>query len=153
MTDADDIKARALKAREFTHAIGECSFTLRAPSRHEVRQVAHEQGLRELDSAELALLQHHLLVRYLPAWTGVRLRHLLPPGAPTPDSGNPVPCNAESVGLLLDANPEWADELGSLLLGRVRLRNQAIEVDEKNSLPTLPAPEALATWASSPPLA
>lgn len=139
-----DLKARALEARKFAHVIGECSFTLLTPSRQELRQVAYEHNLRQLDGAELGLLQYYLTVRHVVAWAGVRVRHLMP-DAGGADAGSPVPCSPDAVALLLDAQPEWADTLGTLLLARVKLRNDAIEEDAKNSLPTSPAPAA---WAS-----
>ena len=141
-----DIKARALKAREFVHAIGDCTFTLRTPTRQELRQVAYEHNLRELDGAELGLLQYHLTVRHVVGWVGVRVHHLMP-DATAADAGAPVPASPDTVALLLDAQPEWADALGGELLARVKLRNDALEEDAKNSPPTSPAPAA---WASPP---
>lgn len=143
-----DLKDRALKAREFVHAIADCTFTLRTPSRHEMRQVAHQHGLRELDGPELGLLQYHLVVAHMAGWTGVRVSHLMP-DAQGADAATPVPMAPDAVALLLDAQPEWADQLGTAMLVRVRVRNQALEADEKNSQPTSPAPAA---WASPQPL-
>lgn len=141
-----DLKARALKAREFAHVIGDCAFTLLTPTRQELRQVAHDHGLRELDGAELGLLQYHLTVRHLVAWVGVRVLHIMP-DAVAADASAPVPASRETVALLLDAQPEWADQLGGALLSRVKLRNDALEADAKNSPPTSPAHAA---WASLP---
>lgn len=141
-----DIKARAIKAREFAHVIGDCTFTLLTPTRQELRQVAYEHGLRALDGPELALLQYHLTVRHVVGWTGVRVRHLMP-DVVAADAGSPVPASPDTVALLLDAQPEWADQLGTELLARVRLRNEALAEDAKNSPPTSPAPAA---WAGQP---
>ena len=147
--DAADLKARALKAREFEYRIGDLAFTLRTPSRHELRQAVHDLGFGALDGAELALLQYALTVRYMVAWSGVRLSHLGLAGQA--DASSPAPLSPAAVELLLDAQPTWADELGVALLSRVSLRNAAIDGDEKNSPPTSSA--AATAWATSPPSA
>jgi len=147
--DAADLKARALKAREFEHRIGDLSFVLRTPSRHELRQTVHELGFDAINSAELALLQYALTVRHMVGWQGVRLVHL-GLGADA-DASTPAPLSPAAVELLLDAQPTWADEIGVALLARVSLRNAVIEGDEKNLPPTSNA--AATAWATSTPSA
>ncbi len=146
--DHSDLKARALKAREFDHSIGDLSFTLRTPSRHELRHAVHELGYRSLEGAEVALLQYALTVRHMVRWEGVRVKHMGLDSAE--DAMSPVPLSADAVELLLDAHPDWADELGMQLLSRIRSRNVAIEGDEKNSQPTSSA--TATAWATSKPL-
>jgi hypothetical protein len=124
-----DLKARALKAREFTHTIGECEFTLRTPTRTEVRELTHERGLlrEEADAMVLPLLQHYLLLRGIVGWTGVRFHHVLA------DAGrDPLPWSADSVAMLLDAQPAWSDAMGAALLASTQTRAEGIEADAKN---------------------
>lgn len=141
-----DLRARALKAREFTHTVGECAFTVRTPTRQEVRQTALDHGLHQMDAAEFRVLEYHLAARAVVGWTGVRVRDLLPAdGDPTP-----VPWSADAVALLLDAQPDWCDALAQALLARLGARNQALEDDAKNSHSTLPAPTAQAACEATP---
>lgn len=130
MSALQDLKARALKAREFTHSIGECEFTLRIPTRTEVREVARKRGLMQFDEDALAvpLLRHYLLLTALVAWAGVRVSHVLPGDAAT----DPVPWSTDAVGLLLDSQPDWADELGVALLYRLDRRAESADADAKN---------------------
>jgi len=147
--DASELKARALKAREWDHAEGEMVITLRTPTLHEIRQVSHQHALRDFgDAAERAMLQYHLVARQAVVWQGVRLRDLVPGAA---DGATPVPCSAEHMALLQDAQPELAAVLGEKLLSRVQLRNAAIEEDAKNLQSTSPGagPAACASSVSS----
>lgn len=142
--DLAEIKALALKAREWQHAWGECAFTMRTPTLHEIRQATHAHGLKNfLDGAERAMLQHHLVAQQCVGWAGVRMRHLVPG---MEGGADPVPCCPDAVRLLQDAQPELAEELGALLMQKVQLRNAEIEVDAKNSQRTSagPAPVACA---------
>ncbi len=153
MDQVADIRAKALKAREFTVTRGERGVTLRTPSRNEVQQVTHELGLRDLDNpVEVRLLEYALVQRFTVGWTGVRVCDLLPePQDGEPADRTPVPCAPASVALYLDANPTECDALSAALLARVRTRNQALEVDEKNSSRTLPAPAAQTACAAPQP--
>jgi hypothetical protein len=124
-----ELKEKAQRAREFTYQAGECEFTLRTPTRTEVREVTHAHGLLtgQNDAMVLPLLQTYLLQRGLVAWTGVRLRDLIP------DAGTePVGWSADTVQMLIDAQPELADKMGAALLARTQLRAEAIEADAKN---------------------
>jgi hypothetical protein len=127
--DLAELQQRARKAREFEHAIDDCGFTLRTPTRLELRQCMHERGLNpaEQSGVVLSLLQQYLLERYLIGWKGVRDRHVLP------DAGDaPLPWSADAVRLVLDAQPEWADALGARLLASVAERRAGLEADAKN---------------------
>ena len=128
-----DLKARALKAREFVYQIGERCITLRTPTRHEVRAALHEQRLLERGGSlmTLQLLQHHLLLTGIVGWTGVRVADALPGDAKATDT-SPLPWSAEAVALYLDAQPDDADALGVELFARANVRNEAIGEDAKN---------------------
>ena len=56
------------------------------------------------------------------------MRDLVPGSA----DAAPVPWSADAASLYLDANPEHADEMGTELLARVRVRGDQIEDDAKN---------------------
>lgn len=127
--DAADIRAAAQRAREFTHAIGERVFTLRAPTRTELRETIRAHGLMSAagDVMALPLLNHYLLLRGLVGWVGVRLCDL----GFSADTA-PLPWSADAVAVLLDAQPEWADQMGAALLTRSQQRTAAAEADAKN---------------------
>lgn len=129
--DARDLKARALKAREFSHTIGECEFTLRTPTRTEVREVTRARGLMHFDTDSLALplLRQYLLLSALVGWTGVRVLHVLPDDL---EARDPLPWSGDAVSLLLDAQADWADELGNVLLARLHQRAGSVDEDAKN---------------------
>lgn len=129
-----DLQARALKAREFTHVIGERSLTLRTPTRHDVRQTLHTQRLLDGGGSLMALqlLQHALLLRAVVGWTGLRVRDVLPGAEANADDAAPLPWSPEAVALYLDAQPDDADALGAELFARANVRNAAIEEDAKN---------------------
>lgn len=122
--DATQLAAAARKALEFTHEIGECTFTLLTPTRMQVRECAYRNKLQFGDGGEvvLALLQRHLLDRHLIGWTGVRHLHVLPQAG-----ADPLAWSRDAVPMLLDAQPDWADVLGSALLARMGQRGADID--------------------------
>ena len=126
-----ELKARALKAREFTHTIGECEFTLRTPTRTEVREVTRARGLMHFDTDALALplLRYYLLLGALVGWSGVRVLHVL---REEPAARDPLPWSPDAVPLLLDAQPNWADALGGVLLEQLHQRAGSVDEDAKN---------------------
>lgn len=135
--DFQALKARALKAREFTHTIGEQSFTLRMPTEHEVTQVLHRHRLLAagFDLTVEKLSRYHLLCSHLLGWTGVRERDLLPRNVR--DSADealaaPLPWSIEAVPLYLDANPVVTRQLGEELMRRTSERDAALEGDKGN---------------------
>jgi len=143
------LQAQALAAREFTHGIGERSYTLRVPTRLEVRECVHARGLASgtPGAMMLPLLRHYLLLQAVVGWSGVRERDV------APGLGSaPLPWSPAAVPLLLDGLPDDADELGRVLLQRADQRDEGIEADAKNSLPASSSPEA-PTRAASPALA
>ncbi len=133
----DALKARALKAREFTHTIGEHGFTLRMPTEHEVTQVLHRHRLLAggFDLTVEKLSRYHLLCSHLIGWTGVRERDLLPlsaRGAAEEALAAPLPWSADAVPLYLDANPATARKLGEELMRRTSERDTALEAEAGN---------------------
>lgn len=127
---AQELRAAALKAREFTHTIGERTFTLRTPTRHDVRQTLHEHRLLDEGGRILVLqlLQYQLLRAGLIGWTGVRVHDVVPDSA----DAAPLPWSADAVDLYLDAQPDDADALGAELFARAGTRNAGLEADAKN---------------------
>jgi len=128
--DLAELKARAQAAREFQVSIGECSFTLRTPTRLELREVLLRRGVDLTSSSPLilSLVQYYLLTSFLIGWTGPRDSHVVP------DAGDaPLAWSVDAVPLLLDAQPEWADTLGAKLLASVSDRSDRIGEEAKNS--------------------
>lgn len=131
MSDIDSLREQALKAREFQIEHGQCTYTLRTPTRQEVRAAVRAERLdvSEAGASMLAvsLLQDALVRRCLVGWTGVRASHV----APVADSA-PLPWSPEAVDLWADANPDAADALGLKLLARINERRDRLEADAKN---------------------
>lgn len=128
--DAAELAAAARKALEFTHAIGECEFTLLIPTRQQVRECIYRHKLEigaDGEPVAQALLQRYLLdAGHLLGWTGVRRLHVLGEGT------DPLPWSRTVVPLLLDAQPDWADKLGMQLLIRLQRREAQIEEQAGN---------------------
>lgn len=144
------LEAAAQKAREFDHTIGERTYTLRIPTRTEVRECVHEHALSRagFDAMTVPLLRTYLLRQALVAWTGVRESDVAA-GA----SSAPLPWSARAAALLLDARPDDADALGALLMDRADRRDAAIEADAKNSPPASSSPAAPTRAEVDPPAA
>ena len=127
--DLAELKLKAQAAREFQVPIGECSFTLRTPTRLELRELLLQRGLDPASRSSMVvpLLQQYMLHRFLMGWTGVRCSHV------HPDAGaDPLPWSVEAVPLVLDAQPEWADTLGAEILQAVSERGARLEAEAKN---------------------
>lgn len=125
-----ELRDAALKAREFTLERGERVFTLRTPTRHEVRQTLHEHKLLDAGGRVLVLqlLQYQLARAGLVGWAGVRVRDVLPGS----EDAAPLPWSAATVDIYLDAQPDDADAIGAELFARASVRSAAIEDDAKN---------------------
>ena len=127
--DLAELKARAQAARQFTVPIGECVFSLRTPTRLELREalLRHSIDPRDQSALQMAVLQSYLLHGFLVGWTGVRDADVVP------DAGTaPLPWSPDAVPLLLDARPDWGDTLGAALMDAVHQRATRIEADAKN---------------------
>lgn len=135
--DLARLEAAAIKAREFSHTVGERTYTLRIPTRHEVRECVHANGLaRGADAMFVPLLRHYLLLQCIVGWQGVRERDIIGAG------DAPLPWSPRAVALLLDNLPDEADAMGVLLMQRADKRAEAVEADAKNSSPASSLAEA-----------
>lgn len=125
----EDIRARAIAARTFTHSIGPCKFKLVTPTRHDLRRIASQHGLSSLegDAMAMPMLYRYVLESALVGWGGVLNGHAVPGEEQTP-----LPWSAEAVGVVLDNNPDWEDELGAVVVARANVRGQQLEDAEKN---------------------
>lgn len=130
--ELDDIRRQALAAREFPvaieHASRRISFTLRIPTRHETRIALQRAGPQD-DAARLLVAERLLLEGAVVAWIGVRIGDVLPEHEPGSDE---LAFERSAVGLLLDAQPAWASELGLQLVDRMAQRNTAQDTAAKN---------------------
>ncbi len=125
-----DLRRRAQAAREFEVDLGaDVRVRLRTPTRVQARETAHRHGLLRTapDAVELQLLQHYLLLQAVVGWVGVRCAHV-----DAAAGADPLPWSADAVPLVLDAQPLWADALGSALLEALNTRVAAAEADGKN---------------------
>lgn len=125
----DDIRARALAARTFTHSIGTCEFKCVTPTRHDLRRIASEHGLSNLesDSMALPLLYRYVLESAVVGWMGLRNVDAVPG-----ESSDPLPWSTAAVVAVLDNNPDWEDELGRVVVSRANVRGQQLEDAAKN---------------------
>ena len=127
--DIADLKAKALAARTAPMVLGECSFTLLTPTGKESLAASAALGTYPQGTSMLMLLRRVLLEQALIGWQGPRVRDILPDD---PEGNAPLAWSAETVPLLLEAQPEWADALGNELMDRMAARTQRIEADAKN---------------------
>lgn len=136
--DISRLEAAALKAREFTHQVGERCYTLRVPTRTDVRECVIEHRLDRAGPLIMPpLLRRYLLEDALVGWTGVRARDVLPTAG-----SDPLPWSQRAVVLLIDGRPDEADDLGRVLMAEADKRHAAAEADAKNSPPVSPPSEA-----------
>lgn len=128
--DLQELQARALRAREFTKVVDGRTFTLRIPTRDESLVAARRLGGSLGDNlAGLLLLQRALLKDAIVGWQGLVVGDVL---KDAPEAADALPFEAGAVPLVLDANPEWADQLSKELAERAAARNQRIEAEAKN---------------------
>lgn len=125
--DLDDIRRQALAAREFQRVIEHATFTLRIPTRHETTLAIRRAGPLE-DEARLLVAERLLLEGAIVRWSGVRVRDVLPGHELAED----LAYDRSAVGLLLDAQPDWARELGLAMVDHMAARNAAQDTAEKN---------------------
>lgn len=132
--DLQALQQRALAARELAHTIGEITFRLRLPTRHEVLLAAQRAGALSAggDRAGMLVTQRAVLESAVIGWTGARVRHVLPPEHAQGDGETPLAWEPGAVPLLLDARPDDAQALADLINRRMEERAAAIEADAKN---------------------
>jgi hypothetical protein len=134
--ELDDIRRQALAAREFQKVIEHVTFTLRLPTRYEVTLAARRSAARgatldgstDNDPAHLLILERLLLEQAVVRWSGLRLRNVLPDEATDED----ITHSSGAVPLLLDAQPDWARELGVALFDRMAQRRERQDTAAKN---------------------
>ena len=133
--DLADLKRYATAAREFSVPVGAASaprhITLRLPTQHEVVLAARRSGLHGVaeDAAAHVVLQRTLLLCALVAWSGVVVGDVL---ADHPQGTDALEWSADAAVLLLDAQPEWEQELGSALMERMAQRKAVKDTAAKN---------------------
>lgn len=132
--DLQTLQARALAAREVTHTVGEITYRLRVPTRHDVLLAAQRTGAMQAAGGRAAMLvmQRALLDAAVVGWAGVRVHHVLPPDQCGAEAGTPLAWEPGAVPLLLDARPDDAQALADLMSARMAERTAAVEADAKN---------------------
>lgn len=132
--DLQALQQRALAARELSHTIGEVTYRLRVPTRHEVLLAAQRSGAMQVagDRAALLVTQRAVLEQAVIGWTGARVRHVLPLEHADGEADAPLAWEAGAVPLLLDAQPDHAQQLADLINQRMAQRAAAVEADAKN---------------------
>jgi hypothetical protein len=80
------------------------------------------------DPAHLLILERLLVEGAIVRWSGLRLQDVLP----DEPAGEELPHSADAVGLLLDAQPDWARELGIALFDRMAQRRDQQDTAAKN---------------------
>lgn len=131
--DLHTLQQRALAARELTHTIGAITYRLRVPTRHEVLLAAQRSGAMQVagDRAALLVTQRAVLESAVIGWQGARVCHVLPADQAQGEADAPLAWEAGAVPLLLDAQPEAAQELADLINQRMAQRTAAVEADAK----------------------
>ena len=132
--DLQTLQQRALAARELSHTIGGITYRLRVPTRHEVLLAAQRSGAMQVagDRAALLVTQRAVLESAVIGWQGARVRHVLPADQAQGEADAPLAWEPGAVPLLLDAQPEAAQELADLINQRMAQRTAAVEADAKN---------------------
>lgn len=128
-----DLKRFALAAREFSHSVGDPArqISLRVPTQHQIDLAARRSGLSSLsdDQAANVVLSRSLLLLGVVGWSGITVGDVLPGNA---QSAEPLPWEAGAVELLLDAQPEWAQEMYEALIEQLLSRKALKDTAAKN---------------------
>ena len=128
--DLQTLQARAQAAREFTHSVGEITYTLRTPTQHEALLAAHRTGVvGQPAGAAYMVLMRAVLEAAIVGWQGLRVGHLLPSDA---EAAAPLAYDPGAVPVLLDARPADATALADALSERTLQRAAALDADAKN---------------------
>lgn len=120
-------KAQAARQFEVTLAAG-VVVEMRAPTKHE-STVAYMENSGAAKAASQVRWQRALLVVAIIGWRGVQLRHLLPDAS---NGEELVAFEPGAADLLLDAQPDWADQLLAELVPRLAGRQAAEDTAAKN---------------------
>lgn len=133
--DLADLKRYATAAREFSVPVGAADsprhITLRLPTQHEIVLAARRSGLHGVaeDAAAHVVLQRTLLLCSMVAWSGVVVGDVLAAHAQGTDV---LEWSPDAAALLLDAQPEWEQDLGSALMQRMAERKATKDTAAKN---------------------
>lgn len=127
--DLDNLRKRAAEARRFDVPIDGVVVTLEIPTRHASKLAYSRAGMVEGDNSATTMIRwtRSVLLLSVVGWVGVAERHVLPDGG-----DEPVPFSADAVDLVLDARPEWEEELASAVLDRLAQRRAIEDTAAKN---------------------
>lgn len=134
--ELEEIKRQALAARQFDETVGaegaERYISLRLPTQHEVVLATRRAGLQRMadDMAATVVLQRALLVSAVIGWSRVTVGDVLPDSA---QAAELLVYEPGAVELLLDAKPDWEEQLGAALLHRLAQRRAVQDTAAKNS--------------------
>lgn len=115
-----DLKRKVQAARRFAVEIDGRSFTLQRPSRFDMQMAAAQAGMAHGDPGARLHWERLVLLGAIVGWQGVTVADL-----GLPEAG-PLDHDDGAVLLLLDAQPEWGDQLAQALWERLA---QASEVE------------------------
>lgn len=132
-----DLKAKAIGARSFSAAVGPPdaprTIHLRAPTQHELRLASLRAGVGTMaDAAAMAVLERALVVLAVVGWAGVTCADLAPVLESDPSATDAAPFEPGATELLLDAQPEWGEQLWRVLLEHITERSQRRDEAAKN---------------------
>jgi hypothetical protein len=123
MTDINDLRRKAQAAREFVLPLGARSFTLRLPTRHELKVEALLISAATAPARSTVLVRS-LLEKAVVSWSGVTCDDLAPHGG-----DEPAELVEGAVALLLDNRPEVAaalmDAFVDQMADRATLKDEA----------------------------
>lgn len=127
--ELEAIRRKAQAARQFEVSLpGGIVVDMRSPTKHEstVAYMEHSGGGK---AASQVRWQRALLVIAVVGWRGVQLQHLLPDAT---NGEEAVPFEPGAAELLLDAQPDWSDQLLAALVPRLASRQAAEDTAAKN---------------------
>ena len=124
--DNEEIRRRALAARECEHAVDGKTFRLRLPTPTDVQIEMLRAGD---DRAAPLVMQRAVLERAVIGWFGVTVNDLIAGEGVDNDAADFAPM---LVPLLFDSRPDICQELAAFLIGRASERNARLEAARKN---------------------
>lgn len=132
--ELEAIRRKALAARSFTKELGGVTFSLRVPTQHEsstlyLRCSTHAGAM---DPASLVRWQRAMLLQSIVGWAGAKVHHTLSDMVDTDEGGQDFHFEPGAAEVLLDAQPEWEEELLAAMLERRAARMVREEAAAKN---------------------
>lgn len=125
--DLNDLKRKVQAARRFTVEVEGRHLVLQRPSDFDLQMAGAKAGLSGGKPDGRLLWERLVICGALVDWTGVVASDF---GLEADDT--PVPFDAEAVALLLDAQPEWAQQLSLALFAAIAAANHEKSEAEKN---------------------